>query len=545
MLHNSYLMRCWMFNKLSVKLKVMGGFFLVILFTLIIGLTALVIMNNFNNAAGFVHEIINVKHGRTYNRQQALTKASKLFFNYQWDVASLSNSQVDELKGAVQTIVDSMKAMTGKTDPQITNAIKGSVNAINEAFNSEFLPAIMEKNQERATNVYRNVIYPNFEIAETNQSKLGEAHLQLAGQAIESNTSMVPFYFTLGLLIIACIIALLIAYAVTNYTVNNLDKAVKAATEIADGNLTHKIESNSKDEFGTLIRATDAMRQELNDLVSKIKDSVAKAVTDFNEINNITIKINNSAETTESKAVTVAAASDEMVSTTGDIAKNCQSAALESEHANNTTEQGVSEINGTIESIQSQVEATRQNAEQIKALVDQSQKVGTIVQTIEDIASQTNLLALNAAIEAARAGEAGKGFAVVADEVRALASRTATSTQDIIKMVTQIQNDANNANESMVQSLQNMDALSGQTTNIQGMLGSIIDQVASVNSQITQIATAAEEQTTATSEISSNMQGITGESQELRSMVNSAQEMVNDSVHNLNSLRDMVARFRV
>ncbi|WP_281071146.1 methyl-accepting chemotaxis protein [Succinivibrio dextrinosolvens] len=534
-----------MFNKLSVKLKVMGGFFLVILFTLIIGLTALVIMNNFNKAAGYVHEIINVKHGRTYNRQQALTKASKLFFNYQWDVASLSNSQLDELKGAVQTIVDSMKAMTGKTDPQITNAIKGSVNAINEAFNSEFLPAVMEKNQERATNVYRNVIYPNFEIAETNQSKLGEAHLQLAGQAIESNTSMVPFYFTLGLLFFACIVALLIAYAVTNYTVNNLDKAVKAATEIADGNLTHKIESNSKDEFGTLIRATDAMRQELNDLVSKIKDSVAKAVTDFNEINNITIKINNSAETTENKAVTVAAASDEMVSTTGDIAKNCQSAASASEVANNTTEQGVSEINGTIESIQSQVEATRQNAEQIKALVDQSQKVGTIVQTIEDIASQTNLLALNAAIEAARAGEAGKGFAVVADEVRALASRTATSTQDIIKMVTQIQNDANNANESMVQSLQNMDALSGQTTNIQGMLGSIIDQVASVNSQITQIATAAEEQTTATSEISSNMQGITGESQELRSMVNSAQEMVNNSVQNLNSLRDMVEKFRV
>ena len=234
-----------------------------------------------------------------------------------------------------------------------------------------------------------------------------------------------------------------------------------------------------------------------------------------------------------------------MVSTTGDIAKNCQSAASASEVANNTTEQGVSEINGTIESIQSQVEATRQNAEQIKALVDQSQKVGTIVQTIEDIASQTNLLALNAAIEAARAGEAGKGFAVVADEVRALASRTATSTQDIIKMVTQIQNDANNANESMVQSLQNMDSLAGQTTNIQGMLGSIIDQVSSVNSQITQIATAAEEQTTATSEISNNMQGITGESQDLRSMVNSAQEKVNDSVHNLNSLRDMVARFRV
>lgn len=534
-----------MFNKLSVKAKVMGGFFMVILFTMIIGITSLIIMNNFNNASYYVHDIINVKHGRTYNRQQALTNASKLFFNYQWDVASLSDKQIDELKQAVQKIVDSMNGMTGKTNPQITDAIKGSVKAIDEAFRTEFLPAIHEKNQEKATQVYRTKIHNNFEIAETNQSKLGEEHLRLAGLAIESNTSTVPFYAIMILLIVACIIALLIAYGVTNYTVTNLSKAVKAAKEIADGNLTHEIDSNSKDEFGTLIHSQETMRKELQALVAKIKNSVGIAVNDFEKINDMTTKINDSAVSTENKAVTVAAASDEMVSTTGDIAKNCQNAAAASEQANITTDQGVQEIQGTIRSIQAQVETTRDNAENIKALVDQSQKVGTIVETIEEIASQTNLLALNAAIEAARAGEAGKGFAVVADEVRALASRTASSTQDIIKMVSQIQNDANNANESMIHSLQNMDNLSSQTANVQGMLGSIIDQVSNVNTQITQIATAAEEQTTATSEISHNLQGITSESQELRVMVNSAREMVDNSVHNLNDLNDMVSRFTV
>ncbi|MBQ4246929.1 MAG: methyl-accepting chemotaxis protein, partial [Succinivibrio sp.] len=213
--------------------------------------------------------------------------------------------------------------------------------------------------------------------------------------------------------------------------------------------------------------------------------------------------------------------------------------------SSNTTNEGVKKVKMTIEGIQSQVVKSKQDADNVQALVEQAQKIGTIVQTIDDIASQTNLLALNAAIEAARAGEAGKGFAVVADEVRALASRTSSSTQEITKMVSEIQSNANTANESMQSSVQNMDALAIETTTIEGLLHNITEQVMTVNAQISQIATAAEEQTTATSEISHNMQDITAATQSLSENCAHSKEEVKESFILVDDLVDVLAKIKV
>ncbi len=534
-----------MFHNMSVKMKVMGGFFISILFTLIIGTTALIIMSNFGKASSFVHEVITVRHVRTYNIRAALNTASeKVFLMYQ-DVANDTPEDIADMQGKLAEYVRLTNTLTGGTDPQSAKKAKEVAALLDDVINNDFVSAIKNKDQDAARDLYYSIIHNAFEEGDAAMDRISEGHIRLSGNAIEENTSSTPFYATAILLILAVIFAVMIAFGVTNYTIRNLNTALKTAKAVADGDLTVKIGSSGTDEFAVLINATEKMRSQLNQLVTQIKSSVSQAVNDFAEIHDITDRITESTRSTESKAVTVAAASDEMVSTTTDIAKNCQSAATMSDEATSTTQRGVSEVQNTINNIQSQVEKTNNDAEQIKTLVDTSQKVSTIVQTIEDIASQTNLLALNAAIEAARAGEAGKGFAVVADEVRALASRTASSTQDIIKMVSQIQSDANTANNSMMQSLSNMDALASQTSSVQEMLHAIIEQVSNVNGQITQIATAAEQQTTATSEISSNMQGITTESQTLSELVNSAQGTVNGSVENLNSLHRMVDRFKV
>ncbi len=531
-----------MFDKMSVKMKVMGGFAIVILFTLIIGITSIILMNNVNNAATEVHLILNTRHARTHNVMVAVRDFDSAVFEAIKDPKSVKLDELNKVYEEFNTVISALK---GSTDPQASQRARDAAKAISEIFKTQFIPALETGDIEKMNDLYVNYLDPNISVTNLAMDTINEKQIKMAGQTIESVTSTAPIYATLGLLIGAIVFGMVIAKMVSSYTVKNINIAVKAAKAISEGDLTVKIDSKSQDELGFLIRSTEKMREQLYQLVSQIKTSVEKAVSDFQSINEITNVINDSVATTENKAMTVAAASDEMVSTTGDIAKNCQSAADTSNSANSTTESGVNEVHNTIASIQEQVQKTQEDAEQIKALVDQSQKIGTIVQTIEDIASQTNLLALNAAIEAARAGEAGKGFAVVADEVRALASRTATSTQEIIKMVGQIQNDANAANVSMGQSLTNMNNLAERTNTVEEMLRSIIEQVSAVNSQITQIATAAEQQTTATSEISSNMQGITAESQKLAEQAHSASDTVNASVVNLNSLSQAVGRFKI
>ena len=192
-----------------------------------------------------------------------------------------------------------------------------------------------------------------------------------------------------------------------------------------------------------------------------------------------------------------------------------------------------------------QVEQTKANSQQIEAMINQSRSIGSIVNTIDEIAAQTNLLALNAAIEAARAGEAGRGFAVVADEVRALATRTGSSTNEITQKISLIESDANKASATMDQSVAGISALADDTSVLEHVLNDIFEQVENVTSQITQIATAAEEQTTATHEISTNMQELTNSSREVAQIASETQESVNVTSKEIANLVSLMNNFKL
>ena len=319
--------------------------------------------------------------------------------------------------------------------------------------------------------------------------------------------------------------------------------AIKA---LAQGDFATKVPKlKNNDEFGRLLGNLETMRSDLGGLFQKIKGSSFKVEKNVQGSLEASEKISKSAKETQSRALTVAATADEMVSTTGDIAKNCESAACAADESNRTTKEGVDSIQETIDEIRHQVTKSQEGAKLVYTLVEQAASITTIVNTIDDIAAQTNLLALNAAIEAARAGEAGKGFAVVADEVRALASRTSNSTKEISKMAEQIGIDANSAKDSMDESLENMNNLANKAESIQGLLGTIIDNVSSVHTQITQIATAAEQQTTATSEISSNMQGITEDVKQLNEIVESERSNSEVSTELLQELQQEINKLTV
>lgn len=277
-----------------------------------------------------------------------------------------------------------------------------------------------------------------------------------------------------------------------------------------DGDLTKRIDVGArKDEIGMLAEKINDFIGNIHSIIVQVSTASTTLTSDSEKLNSTSASISAGAEEVAAQTVTVATASEEMAATSNDIANNCLMAAESAKQAADTTQNGFRIVSNTVEGIRQRGELTRQNTRSISSLVDRSEQIGTIVATIEDIADQTNLLALNAAIEAARAGEQGRGFAVVADEVRALAERTTRATKEISTMIRAIQLETRNAMVSMEEGVKQSDRGIDEAAQIEDALRLILDQVNAVTMQVSQIATAAEEQNATTNGITNNIHQVT------------------------------------
>lgn len=511
-------------SSLSLRAKLLLSFLIFNLLILIISLFAVFNTNSNIDASYNTSMILGKSYGRVMNTQKALDHFDDFTLNFLNHKSNIGN---DEFIQKTTKFIENVAKTTGTMNENITGVLPSSdkykanilkakkdVAEFSNYFQSSIIPLVKVNNIHDATDTYVEDVMPKLRECKGIFKDLIDEQVAISTQIVNSTTSKTPMYISITIAVISIIIGLLISNSLAKYIKHNFSKLIDAMDKIAQGNFDFKLENHTHDEFGTVFDSAIQMRRllggSIGDVVKSYKDFALKLQDINDKVNQVATQIADA----ENRSMTVSAASDEMVSTTGDIAKNCESAAANSNETENITHHGVNEVETVISSIRSQADKTRKDAELIKALVEQSNKIGSIVQTIEDIASQTNLLALNAAIEAARAGEAGKGFAVVADEVRALASRSSASTQEITKMVTQIQSDANSANESMNQSLGDMNVLADKASGVTDILNDIISRVDNVNTQIAQIATAATQQTTATSEISTNMQGVSSLTQE-------------------------------
>ncbi|MFC3912533.1 methyl-accepting chemotaxis protein [Pseudaeromonas sharmana] len=320
---------------------------------------------------------------------------------------------------------------------------------------------------------------------------------------------------------------------------------VTQAQRVAAGDLAIQLQAHSRDEVGQMTEAFSRMVTQLRATLQQVSDNALLLATASSQLQGSSDHIATASEQVVAQSITVATAGEELVATTADIAGSCHTAADSSRQASNTTQAGMDVVRATVAAIRQRSEQTASDAEAVNALGKRSEQIGSIVATIQEIASQTNLLALNAAIEAARAGEQGRGFAVVADEVRALAARTTHSTQEISDMIRAIQLEARAATESMAGSVEEMQQVASEAGRLESTLETILSQVHDVNLQITQIATAAEEQSATTGEIASNMSQITGVVQDVSQAAEESASAANQLARMADEMKQRVSSFRL
>jgi len=221
------------------------------------------------------------------------------------------------------------------------------------------------------------------------------------------------------------------------------------AKGFSNGDLSNSMNDFRKDEFGILGSLFNIATGKLNDMMQNVRRVTEVISLDSEKLNDSSTQIARNAQEQSEQTTQAATAMEQLSASFLDVAQNTTDAAKSSREAADLASQGGKVVTETIAGMSKIAQSVNQSAQTIEELGVRSEKIGDIIQVINDIASQTNLLALNAAIEAARAGEQGRGFAVVADEVRKLAERTATATHEISDMIKSFQEDIQKAVESM------------------------------------------------------------------------------------------------
>ena len=341
-----------------------------------------------------------------------------------------------------------------------------------------------------------------------------------------------------------CVVAAVFMPGLITRPLRDIISRLKDIAE-GDGDLTARLDSDRKDELGELAQAFNEFMEKLQALIQQTASAVHQLSNQATQMSDVADETKAAITKQQLGTDQIATAVEEMSATVQEIARNAAVAADAAREADNETQQGRRIVTRTVDEIGSLASEVEKAAEVIQCLEAGSRDIGTVLDVIRGIAEQTNLLALNAAIEAARAGEQGRGFAVVADEVRSLAQRTQESTQEIRGIIERLQSESSKAVHVMDESRKRANSTVAEAANAGGALDAISSSITSMSDMNVQIASAVEQQRATAEEISRNIQAISDLAGQTADNAGRAASSSGDLADLAGQLQRLVGQFRV
>ncbi|QEY60192.1 HAMP domain-containing protein [Pseudomonas sp. C27(2019)] len=356
-----------------------------------------------------------------------------------------------------------------------------------------------------------------------------------------SRSKTVATSLTLAVIVLGAVIGWFMTIQITQ----PLSQALNIAQAIGNRDMTGRGVEQRRDEFGALLKALDQTRTNLRDALGEVNGFTSQLASAAEQLSAVTTQTSAGVLGQREETEQVATAMNEMTATVHEVARNAEEAAVSGEKANRLAIHGEQVLQGALDANSRLTTQVQQSAEAMHRLNEDSTNISTVLTVINGLAQQTNLLALNAAIEAARAGEAGRGFAVVADEVRSLAHRTQESTAQIEELITNLQTGSGNAVVMMDSSRTLADSTLGLVQEAYNELQAIAKVVVEMQAMGAQIATAAEEQSLVAEEINLNVVNVNSAADQSAAAVEETAASSQELARLGQELHNLVMRFKI
>jgi methyl-accepting chemotaxis protein len=536
------------FYDLKMRTKLLAGFLFMVVIALAIGVVGFVNTTNISDAMNAMYQGEQLHSTRLQGLSTAFQRMHSEFLLVvlaRTEEERMASAQKAEIRNEEVRKFAKEVEMGIRTEEEKT-AFKTFSDAIN-VFSTQ-REEVVDLVTSSRLNKAKDLLYSNVEttrrLMHESLVKLVDINLESSRVAAEQSSTTaeqakVAIVVVLGL---GVLLGLLFGVFVAR-SVSQPIKAIVQSVENADLNTVFK--SDRKDEIGDLMKSFDRFVETLKETLTRVIEAAAAVASASAEISAGTEEMAAGAQEQSSQAADVSSAMEQMTRTILENSKNAAGTTETAKSARVAAERGGKVVQESINAMRKIAEVVLKSASTVRALGKSSDQIGDIVSVIDDIADQTNLLALNAAIEAARAGEQGRGFAVVADEVRKLAERTSTATKEIAEMIKKIQTDTTDAVVSMEAGTKEVNEGIRLADDAGNALSEIVEVFHRVTEKVAQIAAASEQQAASSEQISKNVEAISSVTHETASGIQEIARTAEDLNRLTESLQTLMGRFKL